>query len=143
MLSHLAYLSVIVLLTSLVPPGFLGEVQQAVLVIGVLGMWRYSWAAINFTRAVIFRRLVYPRRKARAHAAYAAQPNRAHAFFLTTSYKIDTEVTIPVYRSIFLAASKSENGATIVSSVVDGADARLIQKIYDTMPVNMGREADH
>lgn len=137
MLSHLAYLSVIVLLASLVPPGFLGEVRQAVLVIGVLGMWRYSWAAMNFTRAVIFRHFAYPRRKKRAHAAYAAQPQRAHAFFLTTSYKIETEVTIPVYRSIFLAASKSENGATIVSSVVDGADARLIQKIYDTMPVNM------
>lgn len=137
MLSHLAYLSVIVLLASLVPPGLLGETKQAVFIIGVLGMWRYSWAAVNFTRAVIFRSVVYPKRKARAHAAYAAQTQRAHAFFLTTSYKIDTEVTIPVYRSVFLAAANSENGATIVSSVVDGADVRLIQQIYASMPVDM------
>ncbi len=137
MLSHLAYLSIIVLLASLVPQGFLGDVKQAVFVIGVLGMWRYSWAAINFTRAVVFRRVVYPRRKAKAHADYDAQTQRAHAFFLTTSYKIDTEVTIPVYRSIFSAAAQSEGGATIVASVVDGADERLIHQIYASMPIEM------
>ena len=136
-LSHLAYLSVIVLLASTVPAGLLGDVKEAAVVLGVLGAWRYSWASINFTRAAVFRWYVYPKRKARAHARYAARPVRAHAFFLTTSYMIESSVTIPVYRSIFLAAAKSENGATIVSSVVDGADERLIQQIYATMPVDM------
>ncbi len=134
---HLAYLSVVVLLASTVPPALLGEARGAVLIIGALGAWRYSWALINFTRAIIFRVIVYPKRKARAFAAYAAQPHRAHAFFLTTSYKIDIDVTIPVYRSIFLAAARSENGATIVSSVVDGADERIIRQIYATMPIDM------
>ncbi|MCK0096005.1 glycosyltransferase family 2 protein [Yoonia sp. F2084L] len=137
MIGHLAYLSVIVLLASMVPAALLGEAREALLVMGVLGAWRYSWAIINFTRAIIFRLIAYPRRKARAFAAYAAQPHRAHAFFLTTSYKIEPDVTIPVYRSIFLAAARSENGATIVASVVDGADERLIRQLYATMPVDM------
>ena len=137
MIAHLTYLSVIVLLASLVPATLLGEAQQAALIIGILGAWRYSWAALNFTRAVIFKLIVYPRRKAEAFARYQAQDHRAHAFFLTTSYKIDAAVTIPVYRSIFLAAASSENGATVVSSVVDGADERLIRQVFASMPVEM------
>jgi len=137
-LSHLAFLSVAVLLAGTVPAGLLGEVQDAVLVVGVLGIWRYSWASINFTRAVIFRYFTYPRRKSRARMKYAQQPVDAHAFFLVTSYMIESSVTVPVYRSIFLAAAKASNGATIVASVVDGADSRLIQQIFASMPVDMG-----
>lgn len=136
-LSHLAFLSVAVLLAATVPAGLLGDVKEAALVLGALGIWRYSWAAINFTRAVIFHRYTYPRRKARAHKKYAEQAAEAHAFFLVTSYMIESDVTVPVYRSIFLAAARASNGATIVSSVVDGADARLIQQIFDSMPVDM------
>ncbi|WP_379560530.1 glycosyltransferase [Psychromarinibacter halotolerans] len=137
MLGHLAYASVIVLLASLVPPALLGEAAAGLLVVGIIGTWRYGWAAINFTRAVMFRRWVYPRRKARAMAAYAAKPLQAHAYFLTTSYKIEPEVTLPVYRSIFTAAANSDAGATIVASVVDGADERLIRQIFATSPEDM------
>lgn len=136
-LSHLAFLSAAALLASTVPTGLLGDVNETVLVLGFLGMWRYSWAAINFTRAVIFRRFTYPRRKARAQARYDQQQVDAHAFFLVTSYMIESSVTVPVYRSIFTAAANASNGATIVASVVDGADARLIQQIYTSMPVDM------
>lgn len=107
--------------------------------LGFLGAWRYSWAGINVTRAVIFRFFRYPRRKVQAQARYDAQSVDAHAFFLVTSYMIESSVTVPVYRSIFLAAANATNGATIVSSVVDGSDARLIQQIFDSMPIDMSR----
>jgi glycosyltransferase Alg8 len=138
-LSHLAFLSVAVLLASTVPTDLLGQAQEAVLVLGFLGAWRYSWAGINVTRAVIFRFFRYPRRKAQAQTRYDAQSVDAHAFFLVTSYMIESSVTVPVYRSIFLAAANATNGATIVSSVVDGSDARLIQQIFDSMPIDMSR----
>lgn len=137
MIGHAAFLSVAVLLASMVPAGLLGEVREAALVVGALGAWRYSWAALNFSRAIIFRWYAYPRRKALAHARYEAQTVKAHAFFLVTSYMIDSSVTVPVYRSIFLAAARANNGATIVASVVDGSDARLIRQIYDSMPMSM------
>jgi glycosyltransferase Alg8 len=138
-LSHLAFLSVAVLLASTVPADLLGQAQGAVLVLGLLGAWRYSWAGLNVIRAVIFRFFRYPRRKAHAQACYDAQVVDAHAFFLVTSYMIESNVTVPVYRSIFLAAANATNGATIVSSVVDGSDARLIQRIFDSMPIDMSR----
>lgn len=137
MLGHIVYFSVIVLLVSLIPAERLGAAEEALIVIGFLGAWRYSWALINFARAIYFRRFAYPRRKAQAFERYDMRPRPAHAFFLTTSYKIEPDVTIPVYSSVFRAAAQSEGGATIVSSVVDGADERLIRQIFSSMPVDM------
>lgn len=129
----------VVLLTFSVPARLILDAKSALVALGVLGAWRYSWAAINFSRAIYFRRLVYPKRKLLAHQAYQERAIKAHAFFLTTSYMIESEVTIPVYRSIFLAAYRSENAATIVSSVVDGADERLIRQLFSTMSVDMSK----
>ena len=135
-LTHAAYFAGVCLLIATVPAGFLGEVAYAtntILVLGFLGTWRYSWAGLNYVRAVIFRRIVYPRRKARAFARFAARPAPCHAFFLVTTYMVDTESTIACYRALFLAAANARDGATIVASVVDGADARLIREVFNAM----------
>ncbi len=137
MLSHIAYFAIIILLISFVPAERLGNAEEALILIGFLGAWRYSWASVNFARAIYFRRFAYPREKERAVKDYASRPGAAHAYFLTTSYKIEPEVTIPVYTSVFTAAAKSKGGATIVSSVVDGADERLIRQVFSCMPCDM------
>ena len=139
-LSHIGYFSVIVLLTMAIPPSFLGDpgnAKHAIIVIGFLGAWRYSWAMLNFTRAIIFRKYAYPRRKAEAFRRYRESGVRTHAYFMVTSYMVDQDTTLMVYRSIFRAAARSDGGATIVSSVVDGADERLIRYVYDTMTIDM------
>lgn len=126
-----------VLLATMVPLHQLGEARGALVVLGLVGAWRYSWAVLNFTRAILYLTRVYPRRRARAEAAFAREPVRPHAFFLATSYKIAPAVTARVYRSIFAAAAASEGGATVVASVVDPADARLIRRTFAAMPVDM------
>ena len=136
MLGHILYLAVMAGLVLAIPAGALGPVSGALFVVGAIGAWRYSWAALNFGRAFIFVKWVYPARKTRALAAYAALPSPAHAFFLVTSYKIEPETTTRVYQSLFRAAAASPGGATIVCSVVDSADARLIRKIFDQMPLD-------
>jgi glycosyltransferase Alg8 len=136
MLGHLLYLAVVAGLVLAIPAGALGPVSGALIVVGTIGAWRYSWAAINFARAFIFLKWVYPGRKARALAAYAALPSPAHAYFLVTSYKIEPEVTTRVYQALFRAAAASAGGSTIVCSVVDTADARLIRNIFDRMPLD-------
>ncbi|MEQ9056412.1 MAG: glycosyltransferase, partial [Roseovarius confluentis] len=139
-LTHIGYFSVIVLLTMAVPPAFLGDpgdARHAIIVIGFLGAWRYSWAMLNFTRAIIFKRFVYPRRKAEAFRKYREKGVRTHAYFMVTSYMVDQDTTLMVYRSIFRAAARADGGSTIVSSVVDGADERLIRYVYDTMTIDM------
>ncbi len=132
-LSHGAYFAVVVLLVSLVPKGFLGDVQYAantVFILGILGTWRYSWAFLNFCRAVWFKGWVHPRRRAKAHAAFAAREAPCHAWFMVTTYMMETEATLACYRSVFAAAAASPGGATVVCSVVDGKDERLIRIMH-------------
>lgn len=139
-LTHIAYFAVIVLLTLVVPASFVGDpraAKHAIIVIGVLGAWRYSWAMLNLCRAILFRWFVYPRRKAAAFKADRESGRRRHAFFMVTSYMVDQDTTLMVYRRLFRAAAAARDGATIVSSVVDGADERLIREIYATMPIDM------
>jgi glycosyltransferase Alg8 len=83
---------------------------------------------VNFARAHIYLHFAYPRRRAAAEAAYR-QRRPAHAFFLATSYKIDAEISARVYRSIFKAARQSRGGATVVASVVEVSDERLIRTV--------------
>lgn len=130
MFAHITYFAAIVVLGAAVSPALLGTAGSAVLVIGLLGMWRYSWAALNYTRALIYRLVVYPRYRRAAEARFAASGVRAHAYMLVTTYMIDTPTTIAVYRSVFAAAARARDGATIVVSVVDGADDRLIRQIF-------------
>ena len=142
LLSHGAYLAIIVTLVTMIPRGFADAQTHAasvLFVLGFLGTWRYTWAVINFTRAAIYVRLVYPRRKARAFARFAAAGIPAHAYFLVTTYMVDTPSTIACYRALFAAAARAKDGATIVASVVDGADERLIRTMFDTSGLDLSR----
>lgn len=133
MLGHLVYIAVTLALGAAVSMQGLGELGSLVIVIGAIGLWRYSWATINFARAAAYILWVYPRGRARAERAYDARRVPAHAYFMVTTYKIEPRTTTRVYRSIFEAAGQSRGGATIVASVVDGADLRIIRELFARM----------
>lgn len=144
LLTHLAYLGTIAALASVVPTHFVPHAQSAagaLFVVGVLGTWRYSWAIVNFVRAVIYVRIVYPRRKAEAHDLFRQRNIVSHAYFLVTSYMVAPADTIACYHALFAAAARARDGATVVVSVVDGADERLIRSIYDRFGQDLGRVA--
>ncbi|CDM62607.1 MULTISPECIES: glycosyltransferase [Rhizobium] len=133
MLSHILYILVFLSVAVAVPAHRLAENASLVLTMGTLGMWRYGWGAINFVRATIFIHIVHPRRRAAVTSRYLERQRPAHSFFLVTTYKVDTAVTARVYRSLFNAAAASRGGATVVASIVDTADERLIRRIYSLM----------
>jgi mannuronan synthase len=132
-LGHIAYLAVILGIALGIPAESAGHLASALIIVGLIGIWRYSWALLNFLRAALFLKWVYPRRKKAAQAAYAAQAHHAHAYFLVTSYKIEPETTTRVYHAIFRAAMAAQGGATVVCSVVDSADVRLIKTVFAHM----------
>lgn len=138
-LGHALYLMVLAILLSSLPLGGLDGTEGVILALGIIGLWRYSWAAINFGRAAWYQAIAYPRQRRKAEASYANRAAAAHAYFLVTSYKIDPDVTARVYQSIFAAAACSAGGATIVASVVDGADLRLIRSAFALMRTDMSR----
>ena len=136
-LGHAFYLTVLAVLLVSIPAATLSGAEGTILVLGIIGIWRYSWAAINFSRAIWYQLVAYPRLRRRADVAYTDRATPAHAYFLATSYKIDPEVTTRVYQSVFEAAAQSAGGATVVASVVAGADLRLIRSVFALMRTDM------
>lgn len=137
-MGHALYLAVMVLLATSIPPQAIGHAAGGLVVVGLIGTWRYSWAAVNGIRAWLYVRFAYPRLRLRAEAAYRQAAHPAHAYFLVTSYKIDAATTTRVYQSLFRAAAASAGGATIVASVVESGDARLIRRLFALMPLDLG-----
>ncbi|MCC1494899.1 glycosyltransferase [Cognatishimia sp. F0-27] len=136
-LTHAAYFSAVYLLVSVIPPGFLGEIKaasSALLVVGFLGIWRYSWAMTNFARAIWFRVVAHPRAKARAFARFRESGVKSHCYVMVTTYMVDVETTQMVYRRLFEALARAKDGATVVASVVDGKDVRLIKTMFEMCP---------
>ncbi len=124
---HILYLALMAVSWLLAMGSDIAHVSQGLLVVGVLGIWRYSWAALNFARAALYIGYAFPRLRARAEAAYAAKGVPAHAFFLVTSYKIDTATNDAGLRSVFRAAAASEGGRPWWPRWWIRRDARLIR----------------
>lgn len=100
-----------------------------VAVIGIIALWRYSWALLHFLRSLVYRKLVYPRMARRA-GALAAAGDPPHAYLLVTSFRIPTETTARVYAAAFRAALAAPGGATVVASLVEMADERLVKQLF-------------
>lgn len=100
------------------------------LAIGLIGAWRYGWGILHFLRGIIYRSIVYPRMQ---RAAATKKREGFHSYLLVTSFRIPTETTIDVYRAAFAAALNAPGPATVVASIVDLSDQRIIKKLYAAM----------
>jgi mannuronan synthase len=143
MLAHIIFLLSMICLALLPPSWALQSASGTLVVIGFIGLWRYVWAAINLCRAAIYLNFVFPRLRARLTKDYAATARRDHAYFLVTSYKIAPAISTRVYRSIFEAAHRAKDGATIVASIVNEADGRLIRRIFASVGLASSRLEGH
>lgn len=130
MIAHALYLLTAAALLLAVPSETYQSATRLFVLVGLFGLWRYSWAGLNFARALWYRSVAYPRMRKEAGARYTASGVQSKAYFLITSFKIEADVTIRVYRALFEAAGNAPHGARVVASVVDMSDQRLIQTIY-------------
>jgi glycosyltransferase Alg8 len=100
--------------------------------IGALGVWRYSLRAIHFVRAMIFLHWEYPRlRKIADASGNALAPS--HVYLLITSFRIDAQTTADVYRASIEEAIRCGWPATLVASIVEMSDQRIILSLWETM----------
>ncbi|MCF6255483.1 MAG: glycosyltransferase family 2 protein [Gammaproteobacteria bacterium] len=102
---------------------------QFVLALGLIAIWRYGWAITHFTRALIFRKIVFPKwRRQTIELGAAADPS--HVFFLLTTFRIGTDVTTQVYREAFKEAIRCNLPVTIVVSIVEMSEEKIIKTIF-------------
>ncbi len=133
----LLYLLALAALLVNAPPGVWDPAaREFVVIIGVVGLWRYGWGFVHLVRSVIYRRRVFPRWRRAAtrfaeEAAVAGDPAMADRVFLViTSYRIRAETTAAVYRAAIEEAMRYGGPVTIVASVVELADQRFIKAIF-------------
>jgi glycosyltransferase Alg8 len=107
--------------------GFIGT-------IGILAIWRYGWGLLHFVRALVYRMKVFPRMRETANALIAQEaPN---AYLLVTTFRIDSAVTTRVYKAAFEAALAAPGNVTVVASIVETADQRLVKSLFRSMCSN-------
>ncbi|PSS56839.1 mannuronan synthase [Pseudomonas sp. BBP2017] len=108
------------------------ESADFILLLGVIGIWRYSMGAVHFVRGMIFLYLVFPwyRRKVRQLGAAAAP---SHVFLLVTSFRIEALTTAQVYQSVIREAIACGYPTTVVCSIVERSDELLVESLWRQM----------
>lgn len=107
------------------------EVKHIAWPLGIIASWRYGWQAIHFSRAELYKRRRFPEWRAKADAI-AADPALApgHVGVVVTSYQISARENYEVYAQVFVELIAYGAPATVVASVTDDGDARLIHQIF-------------
>ncbi|MGF1911720.1 glycosyltransferase family 2 protein [Vibrio kasasachensis] len=120
-------------LASLMPQSvFSSDHQDFILIIGAIGIWRYSIGFIHFIRGWIFLFLVFPFQRKRAVKALSGQPP-SHIYLMVTSFRIDAITTAKVYRSIIEEAIVSKYPTTIVASIVEQCDEQIMAALWEEL----------
>jgi len=137
--TYLAFVVLLGLALTSAPPWIFNPYSTYFLfVIGAIGIWRYSWGALHVVRALIYRKWVFPRWR----KALTALPDGGHpseVFLLVTSFRIDPAVSRLVFGSVFAEAIRYGRKTTVIASIVEGADERLVRAVFNSFepPANV------
>ena len=106
--------------------------REFVIILGLLGVWRYGWGTVHLVRALIYRHVVFPdwRRAARARGA-AGLPSQV--YIVITSFRIQSETTARVYQAAIAEAVRYGRPVTLVAATVEQGDQRLIKRLFQQM----------
>ncbi|WP_348815682.1 glycosyltransferase family 2 protein [Halomonas sp. H10-59] len=132
----LALLTILVL--ELPDDVFSPESQSFFFAIGAIGAWRYSWWFIHAARSLWYNRVRFPQLRRDADAtAQAIRPDEL--FVLCTSFRIEPEVSFPVYEALVQECANYGVPTTIFASVSDRTDVDVIQHVMDVcgQPANV------
>ncbi len=130
----LILLAIVIAATAfIIPANWLDSTSPAfLLLIGVIGIWRYSWGLIHFCRAMLYRHIVFPRMRRRVEAlGEKALPS--HVYLLLTSFRVAKSTTERVYRAAIEEALACGIPCTVVASIVELGDRRIITRLYNAM----------
>lgn len=124
------YIVILIALGLHLPDAFTNpESKKFIFILGALGLWRYGWGAFHFFRSILYRKFIFPRWRRLANSPEHQRTDQ-HVFLLMTSFRIDTHVTVRVYREAIREAISSGKKVTLVASIVEMADQRLIKSIF-------------
>jgi glycosyltransferase Alg8 len=103
--------------------------REFFVILGVLGVWRYSWSTVHLVRSLIYRHRDFPKLRREAdRLGEEALPS--HVYIVISSFRIRGETTVRAYQAAIAEAIRYGHPVTIVASLVELADQRLIKHLY-------------
>jgi glycosyltransferase Alg8 len=122
------YCSICFIFISLVPNAlFDPSVRQVTYVIGLIGVWRFSWWFTHAIRAVIYGRFVYPRMRAEGIRVMSSGWRPRHLHFMMTTFKEHKEITESVIRGMVAQVREVGVPATLWLGSGDRYDEDIIE----------------
>lgn len=107
--------------------------EEFIFVVGSLAIWRYSWGLLHFVRSVIYRKWTFPRLRALVEADGKGDLMPSKMYLLVTSFRIELDTTIRVFRATIAEAIGCGVPTTIVASIVELGDEFLIKDMFRRM----------
>ncbi len=130
--AHILYVLGVTALALSIPKEAAAAVdREALLMVGMIGLWRYGWGVTHWVRSLYYRKSVFPIMRRKADAAMAKTGYQPHAYLIVTSFRIPVDTTIRVYAATFRAAVAAPWGSTVICSIVEMSDQRLIRQVYE------------
>ena len=126
----LIYTLVVVAIGFSLPPIYFSPYEEKLIfVLGIVGIWRYSWFFINMVRAGLYKHIVFKSIR-QIEEQHGEEIDPDHVFLLLTTFRIGTDVTVRVYRAAIEEAIRCGYNVTIIASIVEMSEERLIRKIF-------------
>jgi glycosyltransferase Alg8 len=129
------YLTLAFCIGSLFWPYFYYMKNETLIALGSFAIWRYSWQAIHYLRAIFYNLFYYPRLKKRAAALPENIRFPKHLFFIIPSYKEEAWVSREAFHSILSELGKIPCSATLIVATGSDKDDMVISSIYNSHPV--------
>ena len=104
------------------------DIKEITYVIGVLGIWRYSWWFTHSVRARVYGHIVYPRLAKVAREMWDTGWRPRHMHFMMTTFREDREITCHVIRGIVNNIREAGVPGTIWLGSGDIYDEKLIEQ---------------
>lgn len=104
------------------------ELREITILIGTLGIWRYSWWFTHAVRAKIYFHTVYPKLRMAADKGWEDGWRPKHLHFMMTTFREERQVTDQVIDSICDQVREMGVPATIWLGSGDIYDERIIEK---------------
>jgi len=126
----LLYIIFLILYGFALPREFFDPYQKKLIfILGFIGLYRYSWFVLNNIRAYRYRKFKFKKiRELEERSGPEIDPD--HLFILITTFRISTSVTIKTYREAIKDAIASGYNVTIIASIVEVSEERLVRKIF-------------
>jgi len=105
---------------------------QALVTIGLFGLWRYSWQLIHVVRHWRYRRSEFPRLRAEAMGLARKYPERLYV--MVPSYREEFQVSQLVFEALVREARTVPSKVMIYASVGSDEEIAFISKVINAAP---------